>query len=158
METNNQSVFAPVVRKFLESVAQKTIDGERYSERIELKDGGYNSYIGLCVDADDYNKLKRPRTYGIRIFRHSNTVDIIKNCWEFDLGDIVNPLCENKNIPLCFRTYGTSLDSAEQEAEKHFAQLMKQIEKRTSEKKVAAAESAAKEKELLLARLKELGD
>ena len=151
------AAFAPIVREFLVNIVQnEIIPGENYNERIEISDGGYNSYIGLCVDIDDYNKSRKMNLKEIRIFRHSNSASKLLLGWEFQLGDICNPYCDNYEIPICFRTHGKNVIFAEKEAQTYFDEMLRIVRKSTAAKKILAAESAEKEKAELLARLSQL--
>lgn len=155
MENNN--VFAPIVREFLASVAQnEAMGGKKYSERIEINDGGCNSYIGLNVDVDKYNKSRKDLIQCVRLYRHSNSVSHLVMGWQFELGGVCNPYCDNPEIPIEFRTQGISVEDAEKEARMYFEEMLKLIRKSTSDMKIAAAESAEKERDALLARLEEL--
>lgn len=150
-------IFAPVVREFLVGIAQNEIvAGKKYSERIEINDGGCNSYIGLCVDVDDYNKARKKDLQGIRLFRNSNSALLQGECWSFVLGDICNPYCDNAEIPIEFRTRGRDVNDAEREAGVYFKKLLSLVRKSTAAIKVEVAESAEAEKAALLARLEEL--
>jgi len=150
-------IFAPVVREFLVGIAQNEIvAGKKYSERIEINDGGYNSYIGLCVDVDDYNKARKKDLQGIRLFRHSNSALLQGECWGFALGGVCNPHCDNADIPIEFSTYGRDVNDAEREANVYFKKLLSLVRKSTAAIRVEVAESAEAEKASLLARLEEL--
>ena len=155
MEQN--SIFAPIVREYLVNIAQNEImAGKKYSERIEIKDGGYNSYIGLCVDIDDCNKARKKALQGIRLFRHSNSTFMLGECWHFALGGICNPYCDNAEIPIEFLTSGRDVKDAEREAEMYFMRMLALIKKSTAAMRIEAAESEKAEKAALLARLEEL--
>ena len=134
--------MSKAVREFLVDVAEnEIISGKKYSCRIEIEDGGYNSYVALDVDVDDWEHKPRKVTQGVRIFRHTNSTNRLENTWSFSLE---------------FSSYGKCPDEAEAEAEQYFSELKKMIRKQTSAYKVEAAESAQEEKEKLLERLKEL--
>jgi len=157
MTMESINTFAPIVREFLVSIAQNEImSGGKYSERIEINDGGYSSYIELCVDIDDYNKSRKKGLQGIRLFRHSNSVQKLDIGWGFALGDICNPYCDNPEISIGFTTHGMDVDSAQKEAQAYFADVLSLVRKSTALMKMSAAESAEKERAQLLARLEEL--
>ena len=155
MEQN--ATFAPIVREFFVHIARTSImPGRAYSERVELSDGGCNSYIGLCVDIDEYNKARKKDLQGIRLFRHSNSAFMRGECWQFALGDVCNPYCDNAEIPIEFRTSGRDVKDAEHEAELYFKRLLALVKKSTAAMRIEAAASAENEKAALLARLDEL--
>ncbi len=144
------------VRDFLEQIAlNEIISGKAYDVRIDINDGGYNSYIGLCVHTEDYGR-KKPVTRGVRIIRHTNSVEKLENTWEFELGGVCHAYADNENIPLCFESYGKSPDEAEAEAEKYYDKLVGLIRKKTSDYKIQEAESEEIERAKLLERLAEL--
>lgn len=144
------------VREFLEQIEKsEIIHGKKYSLRIELNDGGNNSYIGFGVDVETFNR-KVPETKSFRLFRHTNSIDKIKNVWEFRLGDCIHPYPEHQNIPIEFKTYSKTWEEAEKEASRYFAKIKKLIQKATSDYKIQIAADSETEREQLLARLKEL--
>jgi hypothetical protein len=144
------------VREFLVDIAEnEIISGKKYSCRIEVEDGGDNSYISVCVYANDFQR-RTPVIEGIRLFRHSNSVNNLVNTWSFSLGNVCHLYADEPNILLEFSSYGKCPDEAETEAKQYFSELKKLIRKQTSAYKVEAAESAREEKEKLLERLKEL--
>ena len=50
------------IREFLADIAEnEIISGKKYSCRIEIEDGGYNSYVALDVDVDDWKHRPRRR-------------------------------------------------------------------------------------------------
>lgn len=150
------NTFANKVRAFLVDIAEKEIvQGKKYNIRLAINDGGYNSYIGLCVDTHDFMR-KKPVTQSLRIFRHSNGMSHLVNTWGFDLGSICHAYVENRDIPIEFSSYGVAVDQAEAEAEKHFNNILKEVRKQTSLYKVEEAETLKEEKEILLARLSEI--
>ena len=55
-----------------------------------------------------------------------------------------------------FNTYGKTCEEAEKEASQYFSKIKKMIHKRTSDLKIEKASDKEKEKEQLIARLKEL--
>lgn len=145
------------IREFLVDIAEnEIISGKKYSCRIEIEDGGYNSYVALAVDVDDWKHKPRKVTQDVRIFRHTNSANRIENTWSFSLGNVCHLYADEPNIPLEFSSYGKSPGEAKAEAEQYFGELKKLIRKQTSGYKVAAAKSAQEEKEKLLERLKEL--
>jgi hypothetical protein len=145
------------IRDFLTDIADnESISGKKYSHRIELEDGGINSYIGLDVCVEDWEYKPRNVTQEVRIYRHTNSASKLENEWSFSLGGICHPYADEPDISLKFSSYGKSPDEAEAEAEQYFCELKKQIRKQTSDYKIKAAESAQEEKEKLLERLKEL--
>ena len=144
------------IREFLVDIMDKDIiQGKKYDKRIEIEDGGYNSYISLCVDVNDYGK-KAPFTLGIDLIRNTNSADKLINTWGFRLGGICNPYADNPGIPLRFSSYGKTPIEAEAEAVKYFKELKKLIRKQTTEYKKEMAKSAEQERTELLARLAEL--
>ena len=145
--------MSKAVREFLVDVAEnEIISGKKYSCRIEIEDGGYNSYVALNVDVDDWKYKPRKVTQDVRILRHTNSAIKLANTWCFTLGNVCHLYADEPNIPLEFSSYGKSPDEAAAEAERYFSEL----KKLTSAYKVEAAESAQEEKEKLLERLKEL--
>ena len=145
------------VREFLVDIAEnEIISGKKYSCRIEVDDGGYNSYIALDVDVDDWKHKPRKVTQGVRIFRHTNSSSKLANTWCFTLGNVCHLYADEPSIPLEFSSYGKCPDEAEAEAKQYFSELKKLIRKQTSAYKAEAAKSAQEEKEKLLERLKEL--
>ena len=142
------------IRDFLVEIADEILKDEGYRVRIELDDGGYNSYIGLTVDVIEYEKPIR--TSSIRLFRHTNTVDLIKNRWCFILGNICAPYADYPDIPLEFSSYGKTRKEAEKEAQKYLKELRAKIAEITAEYKAERAKNAEAEKERLKARLAEL--
>lgn len=145
------------IREFLVDIAEnEIIPGNQYSCRIEIEDGGYNSYVALDVDVDDWKHKPRKVTQGVRIFRHTNSASKLANTWCFRLGNVCHLYADEPSIPLEFSSYGKTPDEAEAEAEQYFNKLKKLIRKQTSVYKVEAAKSAQEEKEKLLERLKEL--
>ena len=151
------------VREFLEQIAkEEIIQGEQYSLRIEIDDGGFNSYIGFDVDIETYNaavlntNMKTPKTKALRLYRHTNDMNKLVNTWGFNLGDIIHDYPKNQNVPMKFNTYGKTWEEAEKEASQYFPKIKKMIHKRTSDLKIEKASDKEKEKEQLLARLKEL--
>lgn len=144
------------VRDFLEGIAEDDIiHGKKYSLRIEINDGGYNSYIGFNVDVCDYNRVK-PVVQGLRLFRHTNSTEKKECEWGFELGGVCDNYAEHPAISIKFSSYGKTPDVAAAEAAEYFKELKRLIRKQTSEYKQKAAETAQKEREELLARLSEL--
>ena len=145
------------IREFLADIAEnEIISGKKYSCRIEIEDGGYNSYVGLNVYVDDWKHKPRKVTQGVRIFRNTNSANRLENTWRFSLGNVCHNYADYPDIPLEFSSYGKSPDEAEAEAKQYFNKLKKLIRKQTSDYKVESAKSAQEEKEKLLERLKEL--
>ena len=124
------------IRDFLVKIADEILKDEEYRVRIKLDDGGYNSYIGLSVDViEDVIEYEKPiRTSSIRLFRHTNTVDLIKNRWCFILGNICEPYADYPDIPLEFSSYGKTREEAEKEAQKYLKELRAKIAEITAEK------------------------
>lgn len=144
------------IREYLTSIINKDIiHGKPYSKRIDIDDGGDNSYIGICVDEHEFNR-KKPVLQGVRLFRHTNSPDKLINTWMFQLGDICNAYADFPDVPVEFSSYGKTKEEAEKEAAKYYVQLRKLIKKRTAEYKVESAKTAKEEREELLARLAEL--
>lgn len=144
------------VRRFLIDIAENhIIPGKKYSIRIEVDDGGVNSYIGLDVDVNDWRRAT-PVTSALRLFRNTNSNALIGNTWGFSLGTYFESYFENKGIPLFFGSHGKTQEEAEEEAAEFFKELKRIIRKKTAEIKLEAAKSAEEEKERLLARLSEL--
>lgn len=145
------------VRDFLVDMANNEIvQGEKYSHRIEIDDGGFNSYIGFDVDVDTWKHKPSKVTSEVRIYRHTNSVKKLENEWSFSLGNICNQYADEPDIPLKFASYGKTPDEAETEAVQYFTAIRKLIRKQTSDYKIAKATSAQEEREKLLARLSEL--
>lgn len=145
------------IRDFLTDIADnEIISGKKYSHRIEINDGGINSYIGLDISVEDWKHKPRNVTQEVRIYRHTNSASKLENEWCFSLGNICHPYADEPNIPLEFTSYGKSPDEAETEAEQYFKELKKLVRKQTSDYKIQAAELVREEKEKLLERLNEL--
>ena len=145
-----------VVREFLVDIAENcVIPGKKYSVRIEVDDGGVNSYIGLDVDVNDWRRAT-PVTTALRLFRHTNSIALIGNTWGFSLGTYFESCFDNKDIPLFFGSHGKAQEEAEMDAAEFFKELKRIIRKKTAEIELEAAKSAEEEKERLLARLSEL--
>ena len=144
------------IRDFLVGIASEVLTGEKYTHRIEIDDGGINSYIGFNVDVEDWKHKPRKATRSIEIFRHTNSANKLQNEWKFSLGNICQPYCDNPGMPLKFTSYGKTPDEAEAEAEKYFSEIRKLVRKQTSDYKIAKAASEQEEREKLLARLSEL--
>lgn len=142
------------VRDFLADMAREVVHGKQYSIRLEIEDGGFNSYIGFNVDVDDWKS--KGKIQGVRLYRHTNSADKMTNRWEFELGGICYEYHSNPDIPLRFTSYGKSPEEAEVEAQSYFEELEKLIQKQTSDYKISAANLVKEEKEKLLARLAEL--
>jgi hypothetical protein len=143
--------FASEVREFLlDLLKNDVIPGKEYSVRIELDDGGYNSYIGLNFDIESYDKT--PVMKGLRIYRHTNSFSNLGVEWGFRLGSICYLISEYPGVPIEFSSYGVTVSEAEEEASKYFSELKKLIQKKTSE----YGYEITAEKERLLARLNEL--
>lgn len=142
------------VRDFLKDMARGVVHGKRYAIRIDIEDGGYNSYIGFDVYLDDWKS--KGEIQGLRLYRHTNSIDRLSNEWSFVLGSVFREYHLNPGIPLRFSSYGKALKEAEAEARGYFAEIEKLIQKRTSDYKIEAANSAEEEKKKLLARLAEL--
>ena len=132
------------------------VQGEKYSHRIEIDDGGFNSYIGFDVEVEDWKHKPHKATRSIEIFRHTNSANKLQNEWKFSLGNICHPYCDNPGMPLELTSYGKTPDEAEAEAEKYFSEIRKLVRKQTSVYKIEKAASAKEEREKLLARLSEL--
>ena len=98
------------IRDFLVEIVDEILKDEEYRVRIKLDDGGSNSYIGLSVDVIEHEKPIR--TSSIRLFRHTNTVDLIKNRWCFILGNICESYADYPDIPLEFSSYGKTRKEA----------------------------------------------
>jgi hypothetical protein len=145
------------VRDFLADMANNEIlQGKKYSVRIEIDDGGINSYIGFDVAVEDWAHRPRKATERVSIYRHTNSANKLENEWCFSLGNVCHPYVDMPNIPMQFSSYGKTADEAEAEAAQYFNDLKKLIRKKTSGYKIEAAESAKDEREKLLARLSEL--
>lgn len=145
------------VYEFLQSVANEIIPGKKYDIRIDINDGGFNSYIGFCVDVEDFLR-KKPVTSELRLFRHSNSVQHLIKTWGYELGGVCHAYADHPDIPICFKSYGVTKSDAEAEAAEYFNELRKRIRKRTGDYKRETARSAQEEREKLLARLEELED
>ena len=144
------------IRDFLVGIASEVLTGEKYTHRIEIDDGGINSYIGFNVDVEDWKHKPHKATGSIRIFRNTNSANKLQNEWKFSLGNICHPYCDNPGMPLEFTSYGKTPDEAEAEAEKYFSEIRKLVRKQTSVYKIEKAASEQEEREKLLARLSEL--
>lgn len=142
------------VRDFLKDMARGVVHGKSYAIRIDIEDGGYNSYIGFNVDLDDWKS--KGKIQGVRLYRHTNSPDKLTNEWKFELGTVCYEYHSNPDIPLRFASYGKSVEEATAEAQSYFEELEKLIQKKTSDYKIQAVKSAEEEKEKLLARLAEL--
>ncbi len=142
------------VRDFLTNMAREVVHGKPYDIRLEIEDGGINSYIGFNVALDDWKSKGKIKE--VRLHRHTNSPDKLTNRWEFELGSICHEYHSNPDIPLRFTSYGKSAEEAEVEAQSYFEELEKLIQKQTSDYKIQTVKSAEKEKEELLARLAEL--
>ena len=69
------------VREFLEDIlTNEIIPGRKYDVRIDIDDGGQNSYISVCIDTEDFQR-KTPVIREITLFRHSNSVNKLVNTW-----------------------------------------------------------------------------
>ena len=143
-----------LVREFLLNIEKELIEGKSYSFRIDVNDGGINSYIGFNVDVDDYRN--RNNTYAIRLYRHTNSLNKMIEMWGFELGNIAVPYNKNKDIPIGFFTYGKSADEAEAEAKTYFKEILKIVKKKTNIYRQELAKYNEAEKEQLLKRLSEL--
>lgn len=144
--------------EFMKYIAENiVISGRKYDVRISINDGFDNSYISICVDVEDFQR-NQPVMRGIRLFRHTNSVDNLINTWGFELGNVCNVYADHPNIALKFESYGKTADEAESEASKYFTKLRKLIEKQTSDYRIMDAESVQAEREKLRARLAELED
>ena len=145
-----------IIRDYLADIADNEIlTSKPYSVRIEIKDGGINSYIGCRVGTDDYNR-KIPVTQDIELFRHTNSKEHLINTWRFRLGNCTHLYAENHDIPLEYSSYGKSKEAAEREANEYLAEIKKLIRKQTSIYKIQAAKEVEKERNELIARLNEL--
>ena len=145
------------VREFLEDIlTNEIIPGRKYDVRIDIDDGGQNSYISVCIYAEDFQR-KTPVISEITLFRHSNSVNKLINTWKFELGDICNPYADNPEIPLQYSSYGKTADEAETEASEYYNKLRQLIRKQTSDYNIKDAETEQEERKELLARLAELG-
>ncbi len=146
-----------IVLEFFKKIYGDIIKGEKYGLRIEIEDGGYNSYIGLDVDIHTHYSGKiPPATQGIRFYRHTNSRTLLANQWKFQWGGVCENLADFLDTPLEFSSYGKTPQEAEKEAIKYFKRIEKIIEKKTSDFKIEYAKSVEEEKEKLLARLSEL--
>lgn len=144
------------ILEFMKDIADnEALPGKEYSVRIEIDDGGINSYISVCIDTYDYDR-KTPVTESIRLFRHSNSDDKLVENWEFRIGNIINIYADKRDAPMFFGSYGKIYEEAEQEAIPYFDRLREMVKKRTSDYKIEAAKGAEEEREKLLARLSEL--
>lgn len=142
------------VRNFLVDIAENELfTGKEYKLRIEIDDGGMNSYIGFNVDLDDWKA--NGKIQSLRIYRHTNTPKKLVETWDISLGNICNEYHCYPDIPIRFSSYGKTPEEAA-EARGYFKRLRRLIQKCTAEYKAAAAESAQDEKAALLARLAEL--
>lgn len=144
------------IRDYLADIADNEIvTSKPYSVRIEIKDGGINSYIGCRVGTYDYNR-KVPVTQNIELFRHTNSKEYLTNTWSFRLGNYIHFYAENRDIPLEYSSYGKSKEDAEREASEYLAEIKKLIRKQTATYKTQAVNEVEKERNELLTRLNEL--
>jgi hypothetical protein len=131
------------------------IKGEQYRLRTEINDGGENSYIGFNLDISSYPaNIKKIQV--IRVYRHTNDVSLIKNCWEFHLGNVIHKLDDNSEIPIEFRTYGKSCEEAENEAFGYISKIKSLIRKHNSKVRQQLTNNKEKERQELKRRLAEL--
>ena len=144
------------VREFLvELFEEDIVEGKTYSLRYYL-DNASNTYIGFNVDIETYN-LQSPTTRTIRLYRHTNNIDNLNEVWGFGLGDCIYYYPKNKDMLIEFRTYGMTLEEAEQEASKYFKIIKNMVKKESAAIKIRQTEDAEAEKQELLARLEALG-
>lgn len=143
-------------REFLVDILKnETVPGKKYDVRIPISDGGDNSYIGLSIYTDTYQR-KSAVVEGIALHRHSNSVNRLVNTWKFRLGGVCNTYADYPEIAVEYSSYGKSSDEATTEAQNYFRELRKLIRKQTSDYRIAAAAEAQDEREKLLSRLSEL--
>jgi hypothetical protein len=142
------------VRTFLADIANELLPNQEYSLRIEIDDGGYNSYIGFDVDLDDWEA--KGKIKALRLFRHTNSTAKISSEWQFQLGEICNEYHCYPDIPVRFSSFGKTPTEAQEEAVKYYSEIMRLVRKQTSAHKIRLAETAKEEREKLLARLSEL--
>jgi hypothetical protein len=146
-----------MVYDFLKDMLDNEIlHGEKYSFRIDISDGGYNSYIGFDADVETWRR-NPPVTQALRLYRHTNSTNKLANTWEFSLGNVCNVVDDHPDIALFFGSFGKTLDEAENEAAEYFKKMQRLIRKQTSDLKIERAKSAEEEKERLISRLHELG-
>ena len=143
------------VREFLADIAANEIlPNKKYALRIDIDDGGYNSYIGFNVDLDDWKS--KGKIQSLRLYRHTNSTDRLSNTWQFSLGEICNEYYAHPNIPIKFTSFGKTPGEAEAEAAEYYGKLRRLVRKQTSDYKIEQAKTAKAEREELLARLAEL--
>ena len=143
------------VREFLADIAaNELLPNKKYDLRIDMDDGGYNSYIGLKVDLDDWKS--KGKIQSLRLFRHTNSTDRLSNTWQFSLGEICNEYHAHPNIPIKFASFGKTPGDAEAEAAEYYGKLRRLVRKQTSDYKIEQAKTAQAERDKLLARLSEL--
>lgn len=154
------SIKKQSIRDFLAGIASEVMFGKKYSFRIEIDDGGDNSYIGFDIDIIDWvcEKKHNGRISKLKIYRHTNSTNRLINTWEFSLGATCNEYSLNRDIPLCFSSYGKTQDEAEAEAVLYFKEFKKLIKKKTSDYRIQATKSEQEERDKLLARLNELNN
>ena len=70
------------VREFLADVAENEIlPNKKYSLRIDIDDGGFNSYIGFNVDLDYWKSTGKIQS--LRLFRHTNSAQAFQHMGVF---------------------------------------------------------------------------
>ena len=143
------------VREFLADIAANEIlPNKKYALRIDIDDGGYNSYIGFDVDLDDWKS--KGKIQSLRLSRHTNSTDRLSNTWQFSLGAICNEYHTYPDIPIEFSSFGKTPNEAEAEAAEYYNRIRKLVRKETTVYKIEIAKTAEAEREKLLARLAEL--
>lgn len=116
------------VREFLaDIVANEILPNKKYDLRIDIEDGGYNSYIGFKVSLDDWKS--KGKIESVRLFRHTNSENRMSDRWEFSLGEICNEYHTYPDIPIRFSSFGKTLDEAETEATGYYNRIRKLVRK-----------------------------
>ena len=119
-----------ILKLFLKNVADNTIiPGQSYDIRIDIKDGGFNSYIALTVHEETWNR-KTPVTQGLTLHRNTNNAKDLSLAWEFKLGGVCSVYTDNPDIAMYFGSYGKDAESAAAEAESYLDELTRILKKR----------------------------
>ena len=146
------------IKEYLKNMADNVIlPGHRYDVRIDIDDGGFNSYVGIYISSDDFHR-KQPVTAGVQLHRHTNNAKDLENTWRFELGGVCNPYADNPDVALYFGSYGKSADDAAKDAEPYLSKLLTLIKKQVALQKKDIEKTKQAERESLLARLKDLED
>ena len=144
------------IKAFLKNVADNTIiPGQRYDIRIDVNDGGFNSYVALTVSDETWNR-KFPVTQDIKLHRNTNNAKDQPLAWEFRLGGVCNVYADNPDIAMYFGSYGKGQEIAAAEAEPFLGKLIERLKAEVKLQRKEIVKNKASEKAALLAKLKEL--